>query len=60
MPKRFDPKRVISGGEDERLLRTVQMIKDEGIAHPIVTGRTDRIENQCKNHRLGIMHNQDG
>ena len=54
------PRRVIfAEGENERVLRTVQMIKDEGIAHPIVTGRTDRIEALCKDLGLGIVPNQD-
>ena len=57
---RAKPRRVIfAEGEDERVLRTVQMIKDEGIAHPIVTGRTDRIEALCKDLGLGIVPNRD-
>src|SRR3546814_12744567 len=37
-----DPKRVIyAEGEDERVLRAVQVVVDEGLAQPILVGRPD-------------------
>jgi malate dehydrogenase (oxaloacetate-decarboxylating)(NADP+) len=37
-----DPKRVVyAEGEDERVLRAVQVALDEGLAKPILVGRTD-------------------
>jgi malate dehydrogenase (oxaloacetate-decarboxylating)(NADP+) len=42
------PKRVIyCEGEDERVLRAVQAVKDEGLAQPVLIGRPEVI-----NHRL--------
>jgi len=42
------PKRVIyCEGEDERVLRAVQVVKDEGLADPVLIGRPEVIE-----HRL--------
>ena len=38
------PARIVyAEGEDERVLRAVQTVVDEGIAHPILIGRTDAI-----------------
>ena len=40
-----DPKRVIyAEGEDERVLRAVQVIVEEGIAKPILSGRPSVVE----------------
>jgi phosphotransacetylase len=39
---RENPKRIIfSEGEDERVLRAVQQVVDEGLARPILIGRPD-------------------
>ncbi|MDA1082365.1 MAG: NADP-dependent malic enzyme [Gemmatimonadetes bacterium] len=39
-----DPKRIVFiEGEDHRILRAAQIIVDEGIAQPILLGRSDRI-----------------
>ena len=47
------PKRVIfSAGEDDRVLRAVQIILDEGIAQPILIGRPDIIRHRAE--RLGL------
>ena len=47
------PKRVIfSAGEDDRVLRAVQAILDEGIAVPILIGRPDIIRRRAE--RLGL------
>src|SRR3954471_18768099 len=47
------PKRVIfSAGEDDRVLRAVQIILDEGIAQPILIGRPEVIRHRAQ--RLGL------
>ncbi|MDI1288266.1 MAG: NADP-dependent malic enzyme [Reyranella sp.] len=47
------PKRVIfSAGEDDRVLRAVQIILDEGIARPILIGRPEIIRHRAQ--RLGL------
>ncbi|MDP2372901.1 NADP-dependent malic enzyme [Reyranella sp.] len=47
------PKRVIfSAGEDDRVLRAVQIILDEGIAQPILIGRPEIIRHRAE--RLGL------
>jgi malate dehydrogenase (oxaloacetate-decarboxylating)(NADP+) len=41
---RLQPKRVIyAEGEEERVLRAVQVAVDEGLAHPVLLGRADVI-----------------
>ncbi len=48
-----NPKRVIyAEGEDERVLRAVQVVIDEGLAQPILVGRPDVVEVRAK--RLGL------
>jgi malate dehydrogenase (oxaloacetate-decarboxylating)(NADP+) len=50
---RAAPKRVIyAEGEDERVLRAAQVAIDEGIAYPILLGRTDIIANRIQ--KLGL------
>ena len=50
---RSGPKRVIfSAGEDDRVLRAVQIILDEGIATPILIGRPDIVRRRAE--RLGL------
>ncbi|MGQ7847109.1 NADP-dependent malic enzyme [Granulosicoccus sp. 3-233] len=48
-----NPKRVIyAEGEDERVLRAAQVAVDEGLAYPVLIGRTDVIESRIQ--RLGL------
>jgi malate dehydrogenase (oxaloacetate-decarboxylating)(NADP+) len=50
---RRDPRRVAyAEGEDERVLRAVQVALDEGIAKPVVVGRPEVIATRIK--RLGL------
>ncbi|MCX7364256.1 MAG: NADP-dependent malic enzyme [Alphaproteobacteria bacterium] len=50
---RSNPKRVIfSAGEDDRVLRAVQIIIDERVAEPILIGRPDIIRRRAE--RLGL------
>jgi len=44
---------VFAEGEDERVLRAVQIILEEKIAHPVLVGRPQVIENRLK--RFGIQ-----
>ncbi|MAO91085.1 MULTISPECIES: NADP-dependent malic enzyme [unclassified Hwanghaeella] len=48
-----DPRRVVyAEGEEERVLRAVQIVVDDGIAHPILIGRRKVIEQRIE--RLGL------
>jgi len=50
---RSDRKRVVyAEGEEETVLRAVQTVVDEGLAHPILIGRPDVIETRLQ--RLGL------
>ncbi len=50
-----DPRRVIyAEGEDERVLRAVQVVVDEGLARPILIGRRDRVLGGIEKLRLSI------
>jgi len=50
-----DPKRVIyAEGEDERVLRAVQVIVEEGIARPILIGRPNVVEARMKRFGLSM------
>ncbi|HEY7689855.1 MAG TPA: NADP-dependent malic enzyme [Dongiaceae bacterium] len=50
---RADPRRLVyAEGEDERVLRAVQAVIDEGLARPIVIGRPGVIEQRLS--RLGL------
>lgn len=50
-----DPKRVIfAEGEDERVLRAVQVIVDEGLAKPVLIGRPDVIQTRIKRYGLRV------
>ncbi len=50
---RQDPKRVVYGdGEEERVLRAVQVVVDDGLAKPILIGRRRVVEMRLK--RLGL------
>ncbi|MEX0637670.1 MAG: phosphate acyltransferase, partial [Burkholderiales bacterium] len=48
MPKRI----VYAEGEDERVLRAVQIVVDEGLAQPVLVGRPQVIEQRIE--RLGL------
>ena len=55
-----DPKRIVyAEGEDERVLRAVQIVIDEGLAHPIVVGRPAVLERQVKKLGLRIRPGTD-
>jgi malate dehydrogenase (oxaloacetate-decarboxylating)(NADP+) len=45
---------VFAEGEDERVLRAVQVIVDERLAHPILIGRPAVIEQRIERHGLRI------
>ncbi len=50
-----DPRRVIyTDGEDERVLRTVQVVLEEKIAQPILIGRPDVVSSRIKRFGLSI------
>lgn len=52
-----DPKRIAyAEGEDERVLRAVQIVVDEGLAKPILIGRTTVIEANIKKLGLRLQH----
>ena len=57
---RRDPKRVVyAEGEDERVLRAVQTVIDEKLAHPILLGRRRVIESRLRQLGLRIKPEQD-
>ncbi|MFI8026493.1 phosphate acyltransferase, partial [Acinetobacter baumannii] len=52
-----DPKRIAyAEGEDERVLRAVQIAVDEDLAKPILVGRTAVIEANIKKLGLRLQH----
>ncbi|MEQ8356085.1 MAG: NADP-dependent malic enzyme [Kiloniellaceae bacterium] len=55
-----DPKRVIyAEGEDERVLRAVQVVVDEGLAQPILVGRPDVVATRVQRLGLRIRPGED-
>ncbi|VTZ50089.1 putative fused malic enzyme oxidoreductase; putative phosphotransacetylase [Methylocella tundrae] len=55
-----DPRRVVyAEGEDERVLRAVQTIVEEGIAKPILIGRPDVIETRLERFGLSVRPGRD-
>ncbi|MEE8188598.1 MAG: NADP-dependent malic enzyme [Kiloniellales bacterium] len=57
---RSDPKRVIyAEGEDERVLRAIQIVLDEGLAKPIAVGRPEVIAKQAKKLGLRVRPGED-
>lgn len=46
-------------GEDERVLRAAQSVVDEGVAHPILIGRPNVIQERIKKAGLRIRAGQD-
>ncbi|MGA0562468.1 NADP-dependent malic enzyme [Ancylobacter sp. VNQ12] len=54
------PKRVIyAEGEDERILRAVQVVVEEGLARPILIGRPSVIDTRLQRFGLSIRPGQD-
>ncbi|HET7401894.1 MAG TPA: NADP-dependent malic enzyme [Usitatibacter sp.] len=50
-----DPKRIVyAEGEDERVLRAVQVVADEGIAKPILVGRPSVLDKRIERFGLRI------
>jgi malate dehydrogenase (oxaloacetate-decarboxylating)(NADP+) len=55
-----DPKRVVyAEGEDERVLRAVQTVVEEGIAYPILIGRPSVVETRLERFGLSIRPGKD-
>jgi malate dehydrogenase (oxaloacetate-decarboxylating)(NADP+) len=55
-----DPKRVVyAEGEDERVLRAVQVVVEEGLAKPILIGRPAVVEMRLKRFGLAIRPESD-
>ncbi len=55
-----DPRRVIyAEGEDERVLRAVQVIVEEGLARPALIGRPAVIETRLERYGLSIRPGKD-
>jgi malate dehydrogenase (oxaloacetate-decarboxylating)(NADP+) len=55
-----DPKRIVfAEGEDERVMRAVQVVVDEGIAKPILVGRPAVIEQNVERFGLRIKPGKD-
>ncbi len=54
------PKRIVfAEGEDERVLRAVQVVRDEGIAWPVLIGRHDEINRRIEQAGLRIREGED-
>ncbi len=54
------PKRIVfAEGEDERVLRAVQVVRDEGIAHPVLIGRPAEIRRRIESAGLRIREGED-
>ena len=57
---RAAPRRVVfAEGEDDRVLRAIRNVLDEGVAVPVATGRPDRITVRCAEMGLGIAPGRD-
>ena len=57
---RLAPKRIVfAEGEDERVLRAVQVIRDEGIAMPVLIGRPSEIQRRIDEAGLRIREGID-
>ena len=52
--KRVEKRVVFAEGEEERVLRAVQAIVDEGLARPVLIGRTDVVERRINKLSLRI------
>jgi len=54
------PKRIVfAEGEDERVLRAVQVVRDEGIAWPVLIGRHEEINRRIEAAGLRIREGED-
>jgi malate dehydrogenase (oxaloacetate-decarboxylating)(NADP+) len=54
------PKRIVfAEGEDERVLRAVQVVRDEGIAWPVLIGRHAEINRRIEEAGLRIREGED-
>ncbi|MBS0337511.1 MAG: NADP-dependent malic enzyme, partial [Proteobacteria bacterium] len=54
------PKRIVyAEGEDERVLRAVQVVVDEGLARPILIGRPGVIDRRLEQYGLRIRAGKD-
>ncbi|KXB29936.1 malic enzyme, partial [Dechloromonas denitrificans] len=54
------PKRIVfAEGEDERVLRAVQVVRDEGIARPVLIGRHAEINRRIEAAGLRIREGED-
>jgi malate dehydrogenase (oxaloacetate-decarboxylating)(NADP+) len=55
-----DPRRIVyAEGEDERVLRAVQVVVDEGLAKPILVGRPAVIEQRIERYGLRLKAGKD-
>jgi malate dehydrogenase (oxaloacetate-decarboxylating)(NADP+) len=55
-----EPRRIVyAEGEDERVLRAVQVVVDEGLAKPILIGRPAVVERRIERHGLRIRPGTD-
>ncbi|NBT34011.1 MAG: NADP-dependent malic enzyme [Betaproteobacteria bacterium] len=58
--KRAEKRRVVyAEGEEERVLRAVQVVVDEGLAHPILVGRPSVVESRIERFGLRIRPGVD-
>ncbi|MDZ7786590.1 MAG: NADP-dependent malic enzyme [Halofilum sp. (in: g-proteobacteria)] len=57
---RQDPKRVVyAEGEEERVLRAVQVVVDEGLAHPVLIGRREVVRRRIERLDLRLEMDTD-
>ena len=57
---RKDPKRIVyCEGEEEQILRAIQVAVDENLAHPILIGRRKVVETRIKKLRLRLEIDKD-
>ncbi|MEZ5776147.1 MAG: NADP-dependent malic enzyme [Hyphomicrobiaceae bacterium] len=57
---RRDPRRVVyAEGEDERVLRAVEVVVEEGLAHPILIGRPEVVMRRIERFGLTIRPERD-
>ena len=49
-----DRRIVLAEGEDERVLRAVHAMNEEGVGRPILIGRPDVIESRCERHAIPL------
>jgi len=55
-----NPRRIVyTEGEDDRVLRAVQVVVDEGLARPVLVGRPTVIEQRIERHGLRLKAGTD-